>query len=173
MTSLSTLSKCIAVLKSGLNKGSVCKNNSKHGTFCGIHKKCVSTPSDSSTLSITPSATPILNASTSVIENNNTNHAIYIVKFAEHIRCKDNIFKVGRTTRGIHNRIKGYPKNSQVLFSTHVKDAKLCERIVLENCRKEPNLKKCDRNNKEQYKRLGNEFFEGDIVPDDIQSEFL
>lgn len=150
----SSISKCVAVLKTGLNKGLICKNNAKHGTHCGIHKKNTVEPSPVS--ESIPVPIPVL------IPENNPNHEIYIIKLAEHIRCKDNIFKVGMTTRGVVKRLKGYPKNSQILFSIKVKDAKLCERFVLENCRKETNLKKCDRNNKEQYKRLGNEYFEGD-----------
>jgi hypothetical protein len=154
----SSISKCVAVLKTGLNKGLICKNHAKHGTFCGIHKK--------NTAEINPISVSlpesVLESIPEPIPENNPNHEIYIIKLAEHIRCKDNIFKVGMTTRGVVKRLKGYPKNSQILFSTKVKDAKLCERFVLENCRKETNLKKCDRNNTEQYKRLGNEYFEGD-----------
>ena len=142
----STISKCAAVLKTGLNKGSVCKNHAKHGTYCGIHKK-----------NTVPESISV------PIPENKPNHEIYIIKLSEHIRCKDNIFKVGMTTRGVTNRLKGYPKNSKILFSMNVKDALLCERFVLENCRKETNLKKCDRKNKEEHKRLGNEYFEGDF----------
>ena len=40
MSSLSsTALKCVAVLKTGLNKGTICKNHAKHGIFCGVHKK--------------------------------------------------------------------------------------------------------------------------------------
>ncbi len=157
MTSLqSTVLKCVAVLKTGLNKGTICKNHVKHGTFCGIHKKNISESISESILESIPKAisTPV--------QENNKKHEIYIIQLSEHIRCKDNIFKLGMTTRGITKRIKGYPKNSEILFSTIVKDALLCERFVLENCRKETGLKSCDRNNPEKYKRLGNEYFEGD-----------
>jgi hypothetical protein len=162
MSSLSsTITKCVAVLKTGLHKGLMCKNHAKYGMYCGIHKKYVSNHMLSNKSNISnisnPESIPVQ------IDNNNANHEIYIIKLSEHIRCKDNIFKVGMTTRGVNNRLKGYPKNSKILFSMNVKNAKLCERFVLENCRKETKLIKCDRNNKEEYKRLGNEYFEGDF----------
>jgi hypothetical protein len=164
MSSLSSnISKCVSVLKTGINKGSFCKNDAKYGTYCGIHKNCVSNIVSNPVSNIISNIISNPVSPSAQIENNNANHEIYIIKLAEHIRCKDNIFKVGMTTRGVKNRLKGYPKNSQILFSTSVKDAKLCERVVLENCKKEQKLKKCDRNNKEPYKRLGNEYFEGNL----------
>ncbi len=143
--------KCCAILKTGENRGLRCSNAKKYSDFCGIHKK-----------NILPEPVPEP-VRVNKIENNNVNHEIYIIKLSEHIRCNDDIFKVGMTRRGTTSRFKGYPKNSKILFSTIVKDALLCERFVLENCRKETNLKKCDRKNKEEHKRLGNEYFEGDF----------
>jgi hypothetical protein len=155
MNSLSSsVLKCVAVLKTGLNKGTVCKNHVKHGTFCGIHKKNIQ-----ESVSV---AVPVPVAIPESIQRNNVNHEIYIIQLSEHIRCKDDIFKVGMTRHGATTRFKGYPKNSEIKFSTKVKDALSCERFVLENCRKEKRLKSCDRNNPEKYKRLGNEYFEGD-----------
>ncbi len=171
--------KCCAILKTGEHRGLRCNNNKKYLEFCGVHKKnIISVPvpdpvfepvsepvsesvSDPVSESVSdPVSKPI---SVNKIENINTNHEIYIIKLSEHIRCNDDIFKVGMTRRGTPSRYKGYPKNSKILFSTIVKDALLCERFVLENCRKESRLIRCDRKNKEEHKRLGNEYFEGDF----------
>ena len=169
--------KCCAILKTGEHRGVRCSNSKKYSDFCGIHKKnIISVPVVEPILVAVPEPEPVPvpvpepvskpvsePVSVNKIENININHEIYIVKLSEHIRCNDDIFKVGMTRRGTPSRYKGYPKNSKILFSTIVKDALLCERFVLENCRKESRLIRCDRKNKDEYKRLGNEYFEGDF----------
>jgi hypothetical protein len=87
---------------------------------------------------------------------------IYIIKLSEHIRCGDNIYKIGITTRGSENRLKGYPKNSELLFKISVDNLKLCEKDVLKECRNNKNLISCNRYHPEKFKQLGNEYFEGD-----------
>ena len=179
------MNKCIAIMKYGLNKKHICSRKAKYEMYCGIHKKFNEIKNDEIKQNeikqneITQNEIKqneikqneikqneinniINNFNTLNISKNNTNHEIYIIQLAEHIRCKDNIYKIGMTKRGSINRLKGYPKNSKLLYSISVKDAKLCERIVMKKCRETNGIINCNKNHTNEYKRLGNEYFEGD-----------
>jgi hypothetical protein len=184
------MNNCIAILRSGLNKNNPCNRITKNGEYCGIHKK-LNLINESMENDIRQNTQQnIQNNTQQNIQNNidqlndtlnnlnlglnanntnsdnldsiNTNHEIYIVQLSEHIRCNDNIYKVGMTTRGIKQRIKGYPKNTQILFSMSVKNANQCEREVMKQCRTTIGITNCNRNHSEKTKQLGNEYFEAD-----------
>lgn len=164
-----SIHKCIALLKYGVNKNNVCNRNAKNGYYCGIHKKLNQINENNILNNISNSMNKLNLNSVSNSDSNsdntsliNVNHEIYIVQLSEHIRCKDNIYKVGMTKKGINNRIKGYPKNTQILFSIIVKNAKLCEREVIKQCRSTNGITNCNRHHPDKIKQLGNEYFEGD-----------
>jgi len=166
------MNKCIALLKYGVNKNNLCNRITKDGHYCGIHKK-LNQINQINVNNIQTNVNNILNDINNTFSNLNlnsdntssinVNHEIYIVQLSEHIRCKDNIYKVGMTERGINKRIKGYPKNTQILFSISVKNAKLCEREVMKQCRSTNGITNCNRNHPDKFKQLGNEYFEGDF----------
>jgi hypothetical protein len=161
------MNKCIAIITSGLKKNNICNRKVKYEMYCGIHKKYKQNNIENitnslNTIKISENNTIKISENNTIkISENNTNHEIYIIQLAEHIRCKDNIYKIGMTKRGSLNRLKGYPKNSKLLYSIKVKDAKLCEREVMKKCRETSGIINCDKNHSDEYKRLGNEYFEG------------
>lgn len=167
------MNKCIAILRSGLNKNNPCNRSVKIGEYCGIHKKIqdkiqdniqIQQNDDIDLLSDNLNMLNVANVVTDNISSINTNHEIYIVQLSEHIRCKDNIYKVGMTTKGINQRIKGYPKNTQILFSISVKNANQCEREVMKKCRVTEGIINCNRNHPDKNKQIGNEYFEAEFT---------
>ena len=203
------MNKCVAILRSGLNKNNPCNRIIKDDSYCGIHKKLnpinitietkqnvpvetkqniqinidqlnnsfnelnlnlnldINTNNTNSDINTNNTNSDINtnNTNSDINTNNtnsdninsiNTNHEIYIVQLSEHIRCRDSIYKVGMTTRGIKQRIKGYPKNTQILFSIPVKNANLCEREVMKQCRSINGITNCNRNHPDKIKQLGN-----------------
>lgn len=158
------MNRCIALLKYGVNKNNLCNRIAKNGEYCGLHKNNIQKDIENinNTLNLLNLNSNNLNSDN--LNSINTNHEIYIVQLSEHIRCKDNIYKVGMTRNGINQRIKGYPKNTKILFSISVKDAKLCEREVMKQCRSTEGIINCNRNHSDKTKQLGNEYFEADFT---------
>lgn len=78
---------------------------------------------------------------------------IYIVHEREFINSKKNIYKIGRTSKSQGERMKGYPKDSVMLFSYSV-----CDSYKIENTIKEQ-LKKYVINRTD----IGSEYFEGEL----------
>ena len=77
--------------------------------------------------------------------------AIYIVRFKE---FEDNpIYKIGMTTVSLENRIKQYPKNSELIFTIPFNEPEIVEKVLLN----------IFRLNFIQHIEIGNETFEGDI----------
>jgi hypothetical protein len=95
------------------------------------------------------------------IENNNNNNIIeekniigyiYIIHEREFIKCKENVYKIGRT-EDIIKRIKKYPKNSCYCFTRQSNNM-----FIYEN-----KLIKLFKDNFIHQKDYGNEYFKGDI----------
>jgi hypothetical protein len=79
---------------------------------------------------------------------------IYILREREFIKTKENIYKIGRTSKTIHERFKQYPKNSELINSFNVNDVLIYERLAISEFSK----LFIHRND------IGNEYFEGDII---------
>jgi hypothetical protein len=167
------MNRCVAILRTKAN--TQCTNNAKNGIYCGIHKKFnipVPTVPTVPTIQINQIDNIIENLTNNMIQLNlnlNSNQIdliqeIYIVQLPEHFRCNENIYKVGMTRRGAINRLKGYPKNTKLLFSINVRDAKLCEREVMKKCKTTEGIINCNRNHSDLNKKLGNEYFESDFI---------
>lgn len=79
---------------------------------------------------------------------------IYLIYPHEHRRCKDNIYKLGKTTQAFGKRTNSYPKNSLVLCQVLCNGCDLVEKRLIEHFKQE--FKHCaDR---------GDEYFEGDPI---------
>lgn len=77
---------------------------------------------------------------------------IYLLQEREFIKTKENIYKVGKTSKENHKRFNQYPKGSILLFQ-----------IICENCHKIE--KQIITKFKEEFKQrtdIGSEYFEGD-----------
>lgn len=84
---------------------------------------------------------------------------VYMLIEREFIKCKENIYKIGRT-RDIKSRLMGYPKGSQLLISLNVADSKYVEKQMITIF-------------KQKYKQrtdIGTEYFEGILV--EMQQDF-
>ena len=81
-----------------------------------------------------------------------TSNYIYLLKEREFLKTKEEILKVGMTTKLNHERFNQYPKGSLLLFQMICKDSKKIEKNVLKKF----------RNIFKQRKDIGNEYFEGD-----------
>jgi len=76
---------------------------------------------------------------------------IYIIKEREHVRMKENVYKVGRTKQKFLKRFAAYPPGSQVFMVFNVRNS-----LKIENT-----IKKLF---KTKYKLVrGTEYFEGDV----------
>lgn len=81
-------------------------------------------------------------------------HYVYLIQDSSHISSGLNIYKVGKTTLLPHQRMTNYTKNSIAYKFDVVRDCHVMEEII---------LKKFASKFK-QLKKLGKEWFEGDIV---------
>lgn len=76
---------------------------------------------------------------------------LYIIREREF--KSTNVYKIGRTTQQLHERIKAYPKDSELIISMQV-----------ENCVKMENtLKKLFKKQFIHRSDIGAEYFEGDV----------
>lgn len=75
---------------------------------------------------------------------------IYLIHIREFIKSKENVLKMGRSDN-LDNRVRQYPKGSNILFMMKCKDSILCEQYLL-------NLFNIKFTHKSEY---GKEFFEG------------
>jgi len=75
---------------------------------------------------------------------------IYLIHIREFIKSKENVLKLGRSDN-LDNRVRQYPKGSNILFMMKCKDSILCEQYLL-------NLFNIKFTHKSEY---GKEFFEG------------
>lgn len=77
---------------------------------------------------------------------------IYLLQEREFIKTKENIYKVGKTTKPNHERFNQYPKGSILLFQ-----------MICSNCSDmEYKVIKAFKDNFKLRKDIGNEYFEGD-----------
>ena len=60
-----------------------------------------------------------------------TSNYIYLLKEREFLKTKEEILKVGMTTKINHERFNQYPKGSLLLFQMICKDCKKIEKNVL------------------------------------------
>jgi PHD/YefM family antitoxin component YafN of YafNO toxin-antitoxin module/DNA-directed RNA polymerase subunit RPC12/RpoP len=65
----------------------------------------------------------------SIIDTNK--EAIYLIHPKEYIDAKINIYKIGMTTRMVDNRLAQYEKDSNVLLTRNVNNAKVMEKLLL------------------------------------------
>ncbi len=86
---------------------------------------------------------------------------VYLLREREFIRLNENTFKVGKTAQEPYKRFSGYPKGSEVLAFIAVGDCHKMETEILEHFRE----------NFQQRKEYGSEYFQGD--PDKIIHSFL
>lgn len=76
---------------------------------------------------------------------------IYLLQEREFVNAKQNIYKVGRTTKPNLKRFNQYPKESVLLYHTICYDCKIIERQVIKQFKENFKLRK----------DIGNEYFEG------------
>lgn len=77
---------------------------------------------------------------------------IYLLQEREFIKTKENVFKVGKTTKLNHERFNQYPKGSVLLFQ-----------MICSNCSDmESKVIKVFKDKFKLRKDIGNEYFEGD-----------
>ena len=77
---------------------------------------------------------------------------VYLLITRESIRMKDNVFKIGRT-KNIKNRLRHYPKGTELINVIKVNDAVFVEQEIMRGF-KEKFINRTD---------FGTEYFEGDI----------
>lgn len=82
------------------------------------------------------------------------NGYFYVLQLREHIRLKENVYKIGRTKRDIFKRFKEYPKGSVMLYTTQVDDC-----VQFEN-----NIKQLFKNVFVHRSDCGAEYFEGNLT---------
>jgi len=70
----------------------------------------------------------------------------------EFIKTGEPIYKLGKTTKTIQERLQGYPKGSRLILCIEVEDCHEKEKKLLDKFRREFKLRK----------DIGNEYFEGD-----------
>ena len=84
---------------------------------------------------------------------------VYILIEREFIKCKESVYKIGRT-KDIRKRFQAYPKGSKLLVSSIVPDSKFVENQIIKTF-------------KQKFKQrtdIGTEYFEGMFV--EMQNEF-
>jgi hypothetical protein len=78
---------------------------------------------------------------------------IYLLRTREFIRFNENIYKIGKTTQEPNNRLRGYPKGSEILYIISVKNCHETELLCI-------NKFKYEYVQKRDY---GIEYFEGNV----------
>jgi hypothetical protein len=81
---------------------------------------------------------------------------VYLIKLREHINHNENVFKLGRTSRTMRERLNGYSKGSEVVCQFN------CNHTT--NAKMEKHLKDAFARDTEEFKMrtdLGTEFVEG------------
>lgn len=78
---------------------------------------------------------------------------VYLLQEREFIKTKENIYKIGRTSRTIKKRLTGYPKKSKLIFHKEVQNSRNIEKIIKN--------KFCEEF--KQRKDIGTEYFEGNV----------
>ncbi len=78
---------------------------------------------------------------------------LYMLKEREFIKTGESIYKIGKTTRALQQRMSEYPKNSMLFIAILCEDCHKSELSLLKKFRMEYN-NRCD---------IGKEYFEGDI----------
>jgi hypothetical protein len=81
-----------------------------------------------------------------------TSNYIYLIQVREFIKTKENIYKVGMTTKENHIRFNQYPNGSILLFQMICNNCKNLEKTVI----------KIFKETFIQQKNIGTEYFEGD-----------
>lgn len=69
------------------------------------------------------------------VKNPQFHSRIYIIHKRGHRIIYENIYKVGKTTQLMNERMRGYEKGSEILFETAVTDANVAEKLILEDLR--------------------------------------
>ena len=83
-----------------------------------------------------------------------TGEYIYLIQERESIRCKDNIYKIGKTKQKPMKRVSAYPTGSKLWITIIVNDATLAEKDLL----------KIFRNKFKQITNIGAEYFFGNPI---------
>ena len=78
---------------------------------------------------------------------------VYLIREREHIRLKEEIYKLGKTTQEPNSRLAGYPKDSQVVLYMDVPDCHKTEKTL----RREFDERFTNRRD------IGREYYEGDL----------
>lgn len=81
-------------------------------------------------------------------------HYIYLQQEREFFNKKENVYKLGKTTQTIDKRFGGYPKGTLVITVINVISSDDSERVLL----------RLFRNNFENRKDIGIEYFQGEII---------
>lgn len=79
---------------------------------------------------------------------------VYLLKVREFIKSDENIYKIGRTSKGCNKRMTQYPKGSMVFDIIKVIDAKICENEI----------KRIFNSKFKQRKDIGTEYYEGNVT---------
>lgn len=82
---------------------------------------------------------------------------LYLLREREFIKTNELIFKVGKTTQNLYQRINKYPKDSELIMAIRVADCHTAETALLKELRRKYI----------QRRDIGYEYFEGD------QQEFM
>jgi hypothetical protein len=89
------------------------------------------------------------------LENKNIKYeTVYLLQEREFIKTKENIYKIGRTKKTMLERLRGYPKGSNVIYQNLFK---CCDKI-------ENKLKIVLNLSFKQRIDIGTEYFEGDLI---------
>jgi hypothetical protein len=74
-------------------------------------------------------------AAEAVLNEGGGRGSIYVLRKREHVRMREDIYKVGRTSRPVLDRIKDYGSGCEVLLTIPVRDVSIAERRVLDMLR--------------------------------------
>ena len=88
------------------------------------------------------------------LSKNSNYETFYLLQEREFIKSNEPIYKIGKTSKTMLTRLKGYPKNSNVFYSN----------IVDKKYNIESNIKKKFIKEFIQRKDIGSEYFEGSII---------
>ena len=94
----------------------------------------------------------IVNTQDITVAEPQSNGYIYLLQEREFIKTGEPIYKLGKTTKTIQERLQGYPKGSRLILCIEVEDCHEKEKKLLDKFRREFKLRK----------DIGNEYFEGD-----------
>ena len=92
----------------------------------------------------------VVNNQTSIVPE--SNGYIYLLQEREFIKTGEPVYKLGKTTTTIQQRLQGYPKGSRLILCIEVEDCHEREKKLLDKFKREFKLRK----------DIGNEYFEGD-----------